>query len=54
MMMSADVDSLLRNTWQPSVLSMETVGHLPIICERVEWMKGREIYGRGGEREGGV
>jgi len=36
-MMSADIDCLLRYTWHPSVLSMEIVGHLPIICEWVEW-----------------
>ena len=31
--MSAVIDSLLKNTWHPSVLSMETVGHLPITCK---------------------
>ena len=30
-------EALLRNTWQPSVLSIETVGHFPVTCwERVK------------------
>ena len=32
------MDALLRNTWHPSVLSMDTVGHFPLT-----WNKGVKL-----------
>ena len=34
-MISQERDCLLRKTWQPSVLSMDTVGHFPLTCDRM-------------------
>ena len=48
---SAVIDSLLKNTWHPSVLSMETVGHLPITCK---WRKVYREGEEGGREDGGA
>ena len=48
LMISQVMDFLLRKTWQPSVLSIDTVGHFPLTCER----RVREGRGGGRVREG--
>lgn len=57
-MISAVTESLLRNTWQPSVLSMDTVGHLPVTYFGGWWRKERETEcmpaSQGGSRNRGV
>ena len=54
LMISQVMDFLLRKTWQPSVLSIDTVGHFPLTCERrVREGRGGGGLGRGGGGGGG-
>ena len=40
---SHDTESLLRNTWQPSVLSIDTVGHFPLTWNKRVKIRSKKI-----------